>query len=89
MKKALLIIAGIIVLFIIIFWSRIGNSIDVYSLVSNVTEALNSENDSYTLSVEGNINLSNKKDTLTAGFSYKRGNHFLADVYYNDSRYIQ
>jgi len=48
---------------------------------------LNSENDSYTLFVEGNRNLSNKKDTLTAGFSYKRADHFLADVYYNDSRY--
>lgn len=87
MKKALLIIAAIFVLFIIIFWGRIGNSIDVYSLVSNVTNALNSENDSYTLYVEGNIKLGKKKDSLTAGFSYKRGGHFLADVYYNDSRY--
>ena len=87
MKKALLIIAGIIVLFIIIFWGRIGSSVDVYSIVSNVTNALNSENDSYTLYIEGNLNLDNKSNTLSAGFSYKRGDHFLADVYYNDSRY--
>ena len=49
MKKALIIIAAIIVIFILIFWGRINNSITVYSLVSDVTQLISGENDSYTL----------------------------------------
>ena len=87
MKKALLVIAAIIVIFILIFWGRINNSITVYSLVSDVTQLISGENDSYTLYIKGNINVSEKRDSLTAAFSYKRGNHFFTDVVYNDSRY--
>ena len=87
MKKALLIITAIIIIFILIFWGRISNSITVYSLVSDITQLISGENDSYTLFIKGNINVSEKRDSLTAAFSYKRSDHFFANVVYNDSRY--
>ena len=87
LKRVSIVILSIIFILILIFWGRINNSLTLYSLVSDITQLINNENDSYTLYIEGNINVGEKKDSLTAEFSYKRGNHFLADVYYNKTRY--
>ena len=87
LKRVSIVILSIFVILILIFWGRINNSLTLYSLVSDITQQINNENDSYTLSIEGNINIKEKKDSLTAEFSYKRGNHFYADVNYNKTRY--
>ena len=81
LKRVSIVILSIIFILILIFWGRINNSLTLYSLVSDITHLINNENDFYTLYIEGNINVGEKKDSLTAEFSYKRGNHFLADVY--------
>lgn len=87
LKKISIVVVSIIIIFIIIFWGRINNSITVYSLVSDVTQLISGENDSYTLYIDGNINTSDKRDSLNAAFSYKRSDHFFADVVYKKSRY--
>lgn len=87
LKRVSTIVLSIIVILILVFWGRISNSLTLYSLVSDITQLINNENESYTLYIEGNLTVGEKIDSLTAEFSYKRGNHFYADVHYNKTRY--
>ncbi len=90
MKKSTKIAVVLFSIFLItyfVFQNRISGTYQVYLLITNTTHALNEGANQYNLMINAGICEKDKVDTVTANFSFKKGDHFIADVMYNKDRY--
>lgn len=88
MKKIIIISLVVFVATLIIFWGRISNSYEVYSLLNKATTYLDEGQNNYNFSINGIYKTAKSSDSLSALISYQKDNYFLADVNFKQKHYI-
>lgn len=88
LKKILIAIFAVMVLFVIIFWNRTHGAFRIYSILNETTHLLNEGSQNYNLLLTGTFNLGNSTDTLNVLINYKKNNIFLTDVKVKQKRYV-
>jgi len=88
MKKVIITFLIVFVATLIIFWGRISNSYEVYSLLNKATTYLDQGENNYNFSLNGIYKTAKSSDSLSAKISYQKDTYFLADVNFKEKKYI-
>ncbi len=87
-KKILTAFVVLVVLFTIIFWSRIHGTYNVYSIINTVSKSINNENGKYNFLIAGTIASGKNIDSAKIAVSYKKNGHFFSDIQFKKKHYI-
>ncbi len=87
-KKILTAFVVLVVLFTIIFWSRIHGTYNVYSIINTVSKSINNENGKYNFLIAGTIASGKNIDSAKIAVSYKKNGHFFSDIQFKKKHYF-
>ncbi len=86
--KILLTLAVLLLVGYLLFQNRINGTVRAYRLVTALTQVMNDGSDAYDLVITASLQQKEKRDSLQAQFSYRQGDYYYADVFYDDDRYV-